>query len=610
MILKQIVIKNFRSYSGEYRISIDQLTAFIGKNDAGKSTIFDALAIFFENPICKIDNSDICKFAPEEDELVIGCVFSDFPLEVVLDTSSKTNLSNEYLLNEQGYIEIHKVFPYVDRILKKAKIYAIAKHPKNPPYSELLSKKNSELKQIAESLGIDDRIDRRSNVALRSAIRENINEVDLELSRVQLEKEDAKAIWDQLFIYFPLFALFRADRPSTDEDDEVQDPLKIAVKQAIEEVKYELTEIKEKVRARTLEVANRTLKKLAEFDSNLASQLRPIFKSEPKWDTIFKLSLTGDNEIPINKRGSGVRRLILFSFFRAEAERLLHEQRKDNIIYAIEEPETAQHPDNQKIILETLSNISESSGSQILLSTHVPALASLLPFNAIRYITNDDSGGSYINLPNEHILERISSDLGIIPDKRVKVLVCVEGPHDIQFLKSMNKILMSSQVIDIDIFSDVRVAIVPLGGSTLKEWVNSHYLQNLGIPEVHIYDRDMPDKNGKYKYQSAKESIDNRGDNSIAFLTQKREMENYLHLDAINDVLKPILGQDLSFTLTDDCDVTTEIINICGQKYISRRPIKQWLNENAAEAMTLERLTARNGVEEIIGWFKAITSRL
>lgn len=46
MNLKTIIIKNFRGYAGEYRIPVGNLTAFIGKNDAGKSTILDALGIY------------------------------------------------------------------------------------------------------------------------------------------------------------------------------------------------------------------------------------------------------------------------------------------------------------------------------------------------------------------------------------------------------------------------------------------------------------------------------------------------------------------------------------------------------------------------------------
>ena len=107
-------------------------------------------------------------------------------------------------------------------------------------------------------------------------------------------------------------------------------------------------------------------------------------------------------------------------------------------------------------------------------------------------------------------------------------------------------------------FVDPRVALVVLGGSTLKEWVNQHYLKNVGLPEVHIYDRDEL-KNGKYKYQDDKDAVNARGDGSIGFLTAKREMENYLHIDAISEALQPVVGFNFTFALSDDCDVETEI---------------------------------------------------
>jgi len=46
MKLKSIYLKNFRAFAGETTIQVDNLTAFIGRNDAGKSTILEALDIF------------------------------------------------------------------------------------------------------------------------------------------------------------------------------------------------------------------------------------------------------------------------------------------------------------------------------------------------------------------------------------------------------------------------------------------------------------------------------------------------------------------------------------------------------------------------------------
>lgn len=610
MFLREVILKNFRGYKNEHRIPIDQLTAFIGKNDAGKSSIFDALAVFFDHPLGKIDASDICVHAGANGELRIGCVFSDFPDSITIDASSVTTLADEYLLNVDGALEIHKVYEFSDGTLKKPKVFAIANHPTANGFDGLLSKKNAELKKAGEAANIDAGVDKRSNAALRKAIWGSADDLKLGHSEIQLDKEDAKAIWEQLSKYLPEYALFRADRPSTDEDSEVQDPLKVAIKQAIEEVQAELDAVKEKVKARTLDVANRTITKLADFDSTLSSQLNPNFKSDPKWDGLFKLSLTGDDEIPINKRGSGVRRLVLFSFFRAEAERLREEHKKRNIIYAVEEPETAQHPDNQRKVIEALQAIAETDGGQVMLTTHVPALASLLPINSIRYVCSHDLNGRDVCIADDDVIKTVVADLGIIPDKRAKVLVCVEGPHDLQFLRRISSLLRAEDDSVIDMFADPRVALVVLGGSTLKEWVNQHYLKNVGLPEVHIYDRDEL-KNGKYKYQDDKDAVNARGDGSIGFLTAKREMENYLHIDAISEALQPVVGFNLTFALSDDCDVETEIKTLLnGQGKIQRRSIKHWLNEDAASRMNIDRLKDRNGYDEIKGWFTEIANRV
>jgi purine nucleoside permease len=75
------------------------------------------------------------------------------------------------------------------------------------------------------------------------------------------------------------------------------------------------------------------LEKLREINPDLADQLIPEFKSEPSFDSAFKLTIKSGEDIPLNKRGSGVRRLILLSFFRAEAERIISGTDDTSIIY-------------------------------------------------------------------------------------------------------------------------------------------------------------------------------------------------------------------------------------------------------------------------------------
>ena len=98
--------------------------------------------------------------------------------------------------------------------------------------------------------------------------------------------------------------------------------------------------------------AQRTLDQLRESYPEVAHSLIPRFRTPP-WHNLFKLDLESDDGIPLNKRGSGIRRLVLLSFFQAEAARK-REERGSNVIYAIEEPEASQHPDNQEMIIMAL----------------------------------------------------------------------------------------------------------------------------------------------------------------------------------------------------------------------------------------------------------------
>lgn len=133
-------------------------------------------------------------------------------------------------------------------------------------------------------------------------------------TNIPVDKEGAKDIYSQIQKFLPIFALFQSDRPSKDDDKEVTNPLNIAIKQALKEVQDQIETIKNQVKGYACETATRTLNKLKEMDKEIAESLVPEFKSEPKFDSLFKLTIKSDDDIPINKRGSGVRRLILLNF--------------------------------------------------------------------------------------------------------------------------------------------------------------------------------------------------------------------------------------------------------------------------------------------------------
>lgn len=206
---------------------------------------------------------------------------------------------------------------------------------------------------------------------------------------------DIKAIWGKLQTYLPYYSLFQSDRKNCDGDNEIQDPLKEAVKQIIndsdlqEKLDYVATEVRKKLQ----EVSDLTLAKIKEMNPEVADSLHPKvpLTQDLKWADVFKgLSITGDEDIPINKRGSGVKRLILLNFFRAEAERRQKEANSQHIIYAIEEPETSQHKQHQKILVDALKTLSANCGVQVIITTHSSDIVKQLDFKQLKVVCENN----------------------------------------------------------------------------------------------------------------------------------------------------------------------------------------------------------------------------
>ena len=390
--IKTVKLKNFRSYKDEVSIDFCDLTAFVGKNDIGKSSILEALDIFFNEGkgVVKIDKDDINKQAVSEgdSEICISVCFEELPTNIIIDATNETTLHDEYLVNSSNQLEIIKKYPNAG----KEKVYVRAYHPTNPQCKDLLQKTDTELRTIIDQQQIQC-LDRTRKAVMRAAIWNHHNQ-DLQLAEIELDvtKGDTKSIWEKLQSYLPVYTLFQSDRKNSDGDSEVQDPLKEAVKQILNNdvLRQTLSEIACEVETKLKEVSDRTLEKLREMNPDVANSLNPVIPPAEslKWVDVFKnVSISGDGGIPINKRGSGVKRLILLNFFRAEAERRKIDRNSSSIIYAIEEPETSQHTEHQKALIRAFITLAASPNTQIIITTHSASLVKELNFENLRLIS-------------------------------------------------------------------------------------------------------------------------------------------------------------------------------------------------------------------------------
>jgi len=614
MRLISVRIKNFRCYREEITIELSSLTALIAKNDIGKSSILDALDAFFNKD--KLEPDDRSTDVPSRTPIEISCTFSDLPEYIILDSQeNRIEPEKEYLLNADGNLEVSIQYKNSTPTLDSVRVIALA--PINDNFNDLFDLGLRDLHGRANDLGIDlEGIDTNKKLPIRLAIWGSADPNELNIKQIEIKD----SFWKEFKNILPLFQLFKADRPSSDQDPEAQDPIKFAIKESLSQVRDRLEEIRQHVQSQVEEVTRLTIDKIREMDEGLASELEPVIKP-PNWAGLFKVSLVSEDQVPLNKRGSGVRRLFLINFLRAKAEQQAKLRHTNNVVFAIEEPETSQHPNNQTLLLKAFRELSDEDGTQVIFTTHNPTLAGRIDIESLRFIDKDEHGKRFIHDNNdEQTLRRIADSLGVFPNHNVKIFVGVEGPYDIEFLRRISKKLNlhNSEIPNLaDHEDNGNLIIFSMGGQTLELWANK--LRKLNIPELYIVDRDTePPKPAKY--QEFVSSVKARGKHCTAHTTSKREMENYLHPRAIHEALDLDIGSIQDFDdvplivakkTHENSDSETPWGELCHKKQSKKeKRAKQRLNCEAVEHMTLELLNQRDGAEEVIGWLMQIKQHL
>ena len=621
MRLIGLTIENFRCYAEPTSVRFNDLTALIGTNDVGKSTLMDALAIFFG--VADPDKDDACK-SGDPKAMQITCEFDQLPDEIVVDSDFPTSLEAEHLLSEKGTLVIRKTYNGSLAKPKFTSIDAIAVHPTAENFSDLLSLKKDALKKRAIDLKVSlDDVDTHRNAPIREAIWRAAQELVKAEVPVPLESEGGRQVWTALQPNLPTFALFKADRASTDQDAEAQDPLKAAIREAIKEVEGDLQDIQKFVEAEVKKIADATVAKLREMDPSIAETLNPVVSTK-KWDSLFNTSITGDSDIPLNKRGSGVKRLVLLNFFRAKAEKAAAEKNANSIIYAIEEPETSQHPRNQRMLLNALRDLSFGEGRQVIVTTHTPMLARYLNETDLRFIQRREDGVRTIGEIGQVSQEEIAQSLGVLADHNVKVFVGIEGVHDMSFLKGISRVLINAGegVPDLEKLElDGELVFIPLGGSNLTLWASR--LSPLKRPEFHVCDRDN-EPPADPKYQAHIDAINVR-EGCEAIATNKRELENYLHHEAI---VEAYAAQEIEIDLTDPFAPFDDVPMLTAKAVHAVNGDKPWdelktdqrrkkesaakrqINNAAVSRMTVARLAVTDPDDEIRGWLRSIADMM
>ena len=211
MILKSLILNNFRSYQ-DFKIDFDKnLNVIIGKNDIGKSTLLEALEIFFNNEKIKIDKDDLCVNFTKPEISIILIFEVEEGKKYTFDTIP-TSIGDEHLLNKDGLLEIHKTWDCSkDKITaSNLKQYIKSYYPITFKDNPLLCLKNSDIKKIykdykdsVESAGIEVR--ETTNSEMRQAIYKVSSCEEFEEILIPIDKIDGKDVWSSMSIDYPMF---------------------------------------------------------------------------------------------------------------------------------------------------------------------------------------------------------------------------------------------------------------------------------------------------------------------------------------------------------------------------------------------------------------------
>lgn len=128
----------------------------------------------------------------------------------------------------------------------------------------------------------------------------------------------------------------------------------------------------------------------------------------------------------------------------------------------------------------------------------------------------------------------------------------LEGKSDVVFVNHTASELKNGGHIN-HTFEEKGIALVPIGGcGNLKHWTTLKLIDQFNIPYCVLLDSD---KGTNEEQKNIDQIQDLRQAGIKAYVTRKREPENYVHLDCLN------LPAGSTFSFTETCDAKVLIAN-------------------------------------------------
>lgn len=444
MIIETVQVKNFRSVLSEI-LHCESLTALVGANGAGKSSLLKALDLFY-NSSPKVDREDFYN----------RDVAKEISVTITFNGLSKKAQEQFASYLQGGKLSVERVLTWDTNKIAWKYHGSILRDPNFVAVREGMTVKDRgatakvEYEKVRKTQGYESlpdwprKLDDVHDILTRwESEHADLCVRDRDEGQFFGFKEVAQGYLGRYtrFLYIP--AVRDASDDSIDAKSSVFASLMDLVVRSVLASKADLRELQETTQARFKEImdpANLTeLNTLAEDMTKTLRTFVPEARIDLLWQVLSDVTLPlpqADIKLiedgyssPINRTGHGLQRAFILTMLqhlvmaRAAAEAIAkqreeeqaeagteEDQKLPDLVIAIEEPEIYQHPNRQRHLANIFMKLAEgktpgvAEKTQIIYSTHAPLFVGIDRINQLRVLRKMS------NEPEPKITRIISTD--------------------------------------------------------------------------------------------------------------------------------------------------------------------------------------------------------
>ncbi len=399
MEITKVRIQNFRCIA-DVRIDFAGITAFIGPNGVGKSTVLRALDWFFNAPPNSLERADICAGAGEGASVVVEVEFG------ALNDRDREVFGPKYAPEGATTLTIRREWDGVaDKTSGNARSY--------PPFDALramtATERKAAWKKTIEELPAGElrpwKNKDQADADMTAWESKHTSHLDESfLPTTNLHGFNGNATLRSAFE----FVFVSADLRAHDETEHGRDTIigrlvarvlkESAASTRLDELVAETETqhaliVSEAVAPELDRIAGRINAELGPFATGRSVRLE-VEPVQLRFGSTSVVTHIMDSavETPVDRQGHGFRRALIISALKLLAEsaeaRSESEPQRGGLMLAIEEPELFQHPSQSRRFAKVLRTLAQPSrGIQVAFATHAPAFIDPANFEQVRRVS-------------------------------------------------------------------------------------------------------------------------------------------------------------------------------------------------------------------------------